>query len=248
MRIPQAIFTSLRGERLEGYQLAGRSEEISEELARELTAWGPAHDSLLSERADEPSVNFHVLADGRYCLSLTTCAGTEYSGRTGGRVYTQMFVLPAEALLRFNSNPFLVLRAIEASGRAAVQDQISPRLRSFSLVGRATEADNQSPESQDSLSAMAAAVLKHECVAVDAKLPVRLIFAGLMPLLPPAERLRLSFSTGLRYCSRRPFRLFALPSDPTEQRQLQRQTGAVVVDINVEQVSQLAAGKLSLAS
>ena len=29
-----------------------------------------------------------------YCLSRTVCSGAEYSGRAGGRVYTQMFLLP----------------------------------------------------------------------------------------------------------------------------------------------------------
>ena len=248
MRIPQAIFTSLRGQRLEGYQLAGRSDEISEELARELTAWGPAHDSLLSENVHEGSVNFHPLEGDRYCLSLTSCAGSEYSRRAGGRVYTQMFVLSTEALLRFDNNPFLVLRAIEASGRTAIHDDVPPRLRSFPLVGRAVKVERQSPDSPlpeslasqvkpDSLAALSAAIAKSESVAVSASLPVRLLFAALMEMISPAERLRLSFSTGLRYCPRRPFRLFALPSDPAEKRQVQRQTGAAIVEINLAQAS-----------
>ncbi|MBC7852560.1 MAG: hypothetical protein IAF94_03905, partial [Pirellulaceae bacterium] len=86
MRIPQAIFTSLRSQKISGYQLAAKSSEIGDELARELTVWGPAHDSLLDETALEPSVNFHPLGQDHFCLSLTSSAGAEYSSRAGARV------------------------------------------------------------------------------------------------------------------------------------------------------------------
>lgn len=245
MRIPQAIFTSIRGERLEGYQLAAKSDEIPEELARELTPWGPAHDSLL-KGADEPSVNFHPLSNDRYCLSLTSCGGAEYSGRSGGRVYTQMFVLPQEALRRFDNNPLLILRAIEAAGRAVVHDTMPPRLWSFPLVGRAGNGDLGSLESllsqlnPESLSGLAEAVLDNPCVAVSTPFPVRLVVATLLHLLPAEERLRVSFTTGLRHSPRRPFRLFLLPDDPAEKRQLQRQSGMTVVEVCAQEAVQEA--------
>jgi hypothetical protein len=101
VRLTQAIFTSTKGSRLDGYQLAGRSPGVSEAIAKELTTWGPAHDSLWDTRQDARSVNFHPLSTGDYCLSCTTVGGAEYSGRGGWRIYTQMFLLPAEALTRF---------------------------------------------------------------------------------------------------------------------------------------------------
>src|SRR5215211_7377486 len=116
MRLEQAVFTSIRGGRMDGYQLAARSGGISEALAKELTGWGPAHDSLWDTRRDARTVNFHPLSTGDFCLGWTSIAGAEYSGRGGGRVYTQMFVLPHEALLRFACDPFLVLRALSAAG------------------------------------------------------------------------------------------------------------------------------------
>src|SRR5690242_18556782 len=112
MRIEQAIFTSIQSSRLDGYQLAATSNGIASELAKELTIWGPAHDSLWDTRCDARSVNFHPLQDGSYCLSCTSLSGAEYSGRSGGRVYTQMFVLTREALAPFANDPFLVLRAL----------------------------------------------------------------------------------------------------------------------------------------
>src|SRR5947208_10515573 len=135
MRIEQAIFTSLQSSRLDGYQLAAASSGITAEQAKELTVWGPAHDSLWDTRCDARSVNFHPLADGQFCLSCTTIAGAEYSGRGGGRVHTQMFVLNRDALEQFANDPFLVLRALSAAGRLLVLDQVPSSLPSVPLLG-----------------------------------------------------------------------------------------------------------------
>src|SRR5262245_8645499 len=135
MRLEQAIFTSVQSTRLNGYQLAATSPGVGEALSRELTAWGPAHDSLRDTGRDARSVNFHPLSTGDYCLSCTTLAGEEYSGRGGGRVYTQMFVLPLDVLVRFAHDPFLVLRALSAAGRLVVYDEIPERLATVPLLG-----------------------------------------------------------------------------------------------------------------
>ena len=103
MRLEQAIFTSVRSERLDGYQLAAKIGGVSEDLAKELTAWGPAHDSLWHGHPGATSVNFHGLSDDRFCVSQTTLSGAEYSGRGGGRVYTQMVVLPRGGMLKFTN-------------------------------------------------------------------------------------------------------------------------------------------------
>lgn len=237
MRIPQAIFTSLRGQRLAGYQLAAKSDEIDDELARELNAWGPAHDSLLDEAADEPSINFHPLGTEHFCLSLTSSAGAEYSCRAGARIYTQMFVLPREALTRFDNNPFLVLRAIEAGGRAAIRDDLPPRLRSLLLVGRAGGVEPSSlgelfeEVEPASLTDLASTVLESSSVGLATSLPAGPLFSALFQLVPLADRLKVSFTTGLRYSPRRPFRLFLLPGDPTARRQFKRLSGVTVVEL-----------------
>lgn len=225
MRIPQAIFTSLRGQKMAGYQLAAKSEEIDDDLARELNVWGPAHDSLLDEVAAEPSVNFHPLAAEHFCLSLTSSAGAEYSSRAGARIYTQMFVLPREALARFDNNPFLILRTIEAAGRVAAYDEPPQRLRSIVLVGRAGESDQEcfteliEQLEPDSLTNLASTVLARSSVGLVTSLPARSLVSALFQLLPPAERLKVSFTTGLRPSPRRPFRLFLLPDNPALRRQ-----------------------------
>lgn len=237
MRIPQAIFTSLRGEQFAGYQLAARSAEIGEDLARELVNWGPAHDSLLDEESGVPSINFHPLRGESFCLSLTSSAGSEYSGRAGARIYTQMFVLSHEALARFDNNPLLILRTLEAAGRISVFDELPGVLRSVPLVGRAGEADlgclervlEQIPP--EGLTNLVTSLLESSSVGLDTSLAPRALLSALFQLLQPDERLRVSFTTGLRHSPRRPYLLFLLPQDPVTRRQLQRQTGVTVVEL-----------------
>ena len=86
MFVEQAIFTSLKTRRQEGYQLAAVSPGIASEGAKELEVWGPAHDSLLDGMQGASSVNFHPLTSGDYCVSRTVAAGEEYSGRGGPRI------------------------------------------------------------------------------------------------------------------------------------------------------------------
>lgn len=238
MRIEQAIFTSVRGSRLEGYQLAATSEGVSEADARELTAWGPAHESLLREEPGATSINFHTLASGLACLSKTTLAGAEYSGRAGARVYTQLFLLPAEGLLRFGGNPFHLLRALTAAARVRVCGEVPEKLHSLPLVGRSAPT-GESLVSQvlegiekETLAELVTALQAGSAVAVTSPITYERLFEAIIQLLSPEERLEFSFSTGLRFSPRRTFHLYVAPTDASGQRQLSRQTGVSFFDLN----------------
>jgi hypothetical protein len=237
MRLEQAIFTSVKSTRLDGYQLAAASPGIDEALARELTIWGPAHDSLWDTRHDARSVNFHPLATGDYCLSCTTQAGAEYSGRGGGRVYTQMFVLPPDVLARFAHDPFLVLRALAASGRLVVHDDVPERLPSVPLLGRSDKPDDSLvTQVLDEVGAkvfddLVNAVAGSPSVAVLTSGHVERLFQALLHAFSSADRLTISFTTNLKDSPRRPFKLFVLPNDPSIVRQSQRLSGAKLIDL-----------------
>ena len=147
-----------------------------------------------------------------------------------------MFVLSPEALARFDNNPFLILRALEAAGRTVVHDELPPRLRSISLAGQG-EPDLGSLEKLFErlkpvlLSNLATSVLENPSVGLATSFPVRLLLPALFQLISAEDRLKVSFTTGLRHSPRRPFRLFLLPSDPAVRRQFQRQQGVTVVEL-----------------
>lgn len=236
MRLEQAIYTSIRGDRLDGYQLAAVSDGISVDLAKELSAWGPAHDSLWSAEPGAISINFHPLAGGQFCLSRTTLNGAEYSGRGGGRVYTQQLVLTEDALSRFANDPFLVLQAIEAAGRLVVFNQMPASLPTIPLLGRASSspADRlealSEPFSADLIAELAAAFLDDAPIAVVTNVPAERLFHAALSRLVPQDRSAVSFTTGLRPSPRRPFRVATLPSDPALVRQSQRVTGCRTIE------------------
>lgn len=237
MFLEQAVFTSVRGGRLEGYQLAARSAGVDLELAKELTAWGPAHDSLWSAAGDARSLNFHALAGGEYCLSRTTLAGAEYSARGGARVYTQMVVLSAEALARFGNDPFLIFRALAASGRLASSHELTEELPRLALIGQNRLVDDSlAKDVSAEIGAEVFAELMESLVtlpnvAVLTSGSVERLFHALLQAFSPNERLSISFTTGLRGSLRRPFRLLALPNDPLAIRQSQRVQAAKVIEL-----------------
>jgi len=55
------------------------------------------------------------------------------------------------------------------------------------------------------------------CLAISAACPIERLLAGLFSCLPPQCRLEFSFSTGLKFSPRRPYRLLMLASDPAER-------------------------------
>ena len=242
MRLPQAIFTSVKSSRLDGYQLAATSSGVSDAVIQELTVWGPAHDSLWDTRRDARSINFHPLASGEYCLSCTTLAGAEYSGRGGGRVYTQMFLLPPDVLTRFAHDPFLILRALSAAGRLVVYEEVPEKLPAVPLLGRSDQPDPSLVSQvldeigEKVFHELVDAVATSSSVAVVTSGHVELLFQALLHAFSPAERSSISFTTGLKDSPRRPFKLFVLPNDSSIVRQSQRVSGATIIDLVGEDV------------
>jgi len=235
--IEQAVFTSAETDRAAGYQLVAASAGLSEADARELAVWGPSHASLLNSGPESVSFNFHPLPSGAYCVSRTTPAGFEYSGRGAARVYTQCLIVPADVLGRFANNPFAVLRAASAAGFLEVHQRVPDRLEPLRLVGRAAVVDSvlltqlASNPGPDRLAALVKAALSSESLATAGDLATEHLVAGLINCLPPECRTEFSFSTGLKYSSRRPFRIVALPGDKREHRSMHQRYNLTLLDL-----------------
>jgi len=223
-QVEQAVFTSAETNRLAGYQVVGRSPGVCEADARELAVWGPSHDSLLELGPEAVSLNFHPLPSGAFCISRTTAAGWEYSSRGGHRVYTQCLVVPLEVLRRFANNPLALMRAALAGGMLEVHQGVSRRLEPLQLAGGAAPVDQTllarlaaSPGPQ-AMAALVQVALDSVCLAVAGRPSAEELITGLLNCLPPECRTEFSFSTGLKFSSRRPFRIVALSGDPAERR------------------------------
>jgi len=236
--IEQAVFTSAETDRLAGYQVVAKSPGVGEGDCRELAVWCPSHDSLLDAGAEALSLNFHPLPSGAYCLSRTTPAGWEYSGRGGLRVYTHCLIVPSAVLTRFSNNPFALARAAEATGAMEVAAKTPQRLGPLSLVGSAAAVDQTllahlaHQLGPQQMAALVQAALHAVCLAVAGPASAAQWMAGLFACLPPQCRTEFSFSTGLKFSSRRPFRLVTLPADPAQRRWLAHQTNVTALDLN----------------
>jgi hypothetical protein len=236
--IEQAIFTSAETDRGSGYQLVATSPGVCEADARELTMWCPSHDSLLDAAPQAVSVNFHPLPSGLSCVSRTTPSGWEYSGRGRPRIYTQCLLVPPAVFGRFANNPFAILKAATAAGCLRQLEKIPERLDPLRLAGRAAAVDvallarlaaNPGPQWMASL---VQAALDSVSVAIVGGPPADQLIAGLLNCLPIECREEYSFSTGLKFSSRRPFRIVALSGEPEEQRRIERMYNVAVLRLD----------------
>jgi len=225
--IEQAVFTSAKTDRAQGYQLLSRSPNLTEADAREISVWAPSHGSLLEHRGECSSANFFQLSSGSFCVSRTTRAGAEYSGR-GESIYTQFLVVPPDVLAKFANNPFAILRAAAASGALCVHDVVPESLEPLQLGGRAPVVDlglmaqlARDPGSA-AIAMLVQAALSSDRLAVSADASCEQLIAGLFNVLPVECRSQFSFSTGLIHSPSRPVRLSALPADESTWRAVGR--------------------------
>jgi hypothetical protein len=236
--IEQAVFTSAETDRSAGYQVVAASPQISEADLRELAVWGPSHGALLDSSPSAVSYNFHPLPSGCYCASRTTPGGQEYSKRGGARVYTQCLIVPPRALARFANNPFALLRAALAAGALELHEEVPKRLEPFRLSGRTAVVDSAllarlcAHPGPDGLASLVQAALSSTTVAVTGDVPPEQLIAGLINCLPPECRPLFSFSTGLRYSSRRPFRVVAVSDDAEERLRVRRLYDVALLDFS----------------
>jgi hypothetical protein len=235
--IEQAIFTSVRGRTMDGYQVAAASPGVTADEAQELAVWGPAHDSLLDPRPGAQSINFHPLKSDRFCVSLTTALDLEYSGRGGCQIHTHNLVAAAETLARFANDPFRLLEAALAAGKLAAVAKIPSSLESFHLLGGASAVNGAllarlaRHPGPAAVARFVEAALQHRVLAVKSQAPLRQLFAGLFNVLPVECRLEFPFTTGLRHSSRRAFRLSPLPQDAEERHRTTTHGVAIPLDL-----------------
>ena len=234
MLVDQAVFTSVRTDRRAGYQLAAVSSGITETEARDLSAWGPTHDSLFDPTPTGRSLNFHLLSTGRYAVSWTAPTGVEYSGRSGPCISTQFFIAAPEALELLGNNPFCMLERLLEAGHLRLPVPLPPRLTAIQLSARpAPSVASLVRKSVEDWGAWELATLVHQAmhenaVALHASAAPEPLLATLLYLVPAAIRPAMTFVTGLRASASRPVRLFVLPPEPVEQRRVIRQTRAAI--------------------
>lgn len=247
MWIEQAVYSRAAGGHTNHYELTAQSPGISPSDASALAIWGPAHDCLLDTHARASSVNFFPLPSGSYCISRSVAYtrgmsqdGARGLSHEGSEVLTHALVIPAAALAEVHNDPFAIIEVMNAAARWLVAPPRDAELPAFELQVAAPLVDETRigrAVSIFGLSWLVGAVdvlLHHAAVAVIGDSTREQLVSAVMTCLPPSCRVELSFSTGLKYSPRRPFRLFAVGLDPVEQRRVNRQGDVVMLDLRDE--------------
>ncbi len=215
--IEQAIFTSDLGSASEGYRVAAASPGVTSDNLDLLHAWGPGSESLVDPSPGGVSFNFFPLTEDQYCVSRTTNSGWESANSRPRRTYSQCLIVPQEIFERFANNPFQVLRAAMAAGKLEVYHELPRRLEPLELVGRSETVSGalliklcRGVGLEILTTFVNAALEKPVLVLTQSEQPAFLI-SGLFNCIPVECRPQFSFSTGLRFSAKRPFRLVAMP-------------------------------------
>jgi hypothetical protein len=164
--------------------------------------------------------------------------GWEYSGRGGARIYTHCLVVPAETLRQFANHPLVLARVAAAAGTFDIPAEVPIALETIDLMGTVPAAHQASltqllkQVGTWHMAMLVQSVMTSACtVAVSSWAFAEQLIAGLLDCLPIKCRTAVSFSTGLKYSSRRPFRILPLPSDSATRRWLAHQPNVMVLDL-----------------
>jgi hypothetical protein len=239
--VEQAVFTSIGNGVGPGYQVVACSPGVCQSDARELGVWGPTHDSVLDPSAEAASFNFHPLPSGSYCVSRTVSVASD--AESPPRADTHCLLVPAEVLVRFGNNPLAVIDAASNRGLWQVHHPPYPPLESLSLDGGAAAADLMLLErlavdpGPDTVAALVQAARETLCLAIAGEPNVASLLSGLFNCLPIECRVEFSFTTGLKFSPRRPFRIVAVPDDPAQRQWIASYPNVVVLDVATGQAT-----------
>jgi hypothetical protein len=232
--IEQAVFMSAASE---GDRRVVTSPGVCEADAREILAWGPTEEGLLAGGEEPGGLHFHPLPSGAYTIGRTTGIARRPGMRGGLPASTHCLVVRPRALARFAGNPFALVRAAQAAGMLRAYEELPARLDAFRLDGRAAVVDTallaqlSLRPGPDWMAALVQAAIDSVSTAIVDGAQVEDVVAGVINCLPPECRMEMSFSIGLRFCARRPYRLVALPSGTDETQRMERLYNVAILDL-----------------
>ncbi len=236
MFVEQALFTSAQTRQARGYHLVARSPGITDELAQILSVWGPTHDSLVGPDVGFHSLNYFAASDDWGVLSRSVLGESEFSGRGGFRVETNLLLMRREQLAGYGYDPLALGRTALALGhlrlRTCSPGELTPiELPCSSLLcepaaGRHWLADTPPSELTDRILNK---LRDHRVAVIGARDPVPVV-SNVLSRLTDRDRVSFSFTTGLKPSLHRKFDLQFLPTaESRSQRQLEA-SGIVCVD------------------
>ncbi len=213
------------------------SAGVSDADARDIAAWAPTHESLLADSEESLGIYFHPLPSGAYAIGRAMPIRRP-GGHPGARwASTHCLIARPRIVARFAGNPFALLRAVDAAGVPHRYDELPAHLDAIPVDGRAAIVDTAllsqlalAPGPEWMAALVQTAIDASRLAIIDGRQPEEIV-AGILNCLPPECRVRMTFSIGLRFCGRRPYRLVALPSGAEEGSRIRRLYNITVLDL-----------------
>ncbi|MGD9856154.1 MAG: hypothetical protein AB7U20_14515 [Planctomycetaceae bacterium] len=234
MLVEQALFTSAQTRQSRGYHLVARSPGVTDRLVQTLSVWGPTHDSLIGKTADAISLNYFAADDDWRVLSRTVYGPSEYSGRGGFRVETNLALLRRGQLSGYGNNPLAVARIILALGYLRLRTSAKSDLNPLKLPESTLIAERMGAEQDVRRKSLIDEILdklRDRRVAVIGERDAASVVASVLNRLPERHRDSLSFTTGLKPSLHRKFDLQFLPSAENHARRELEASGVVCLDV-----------------
>lgn len=235
--LKQAVYTSVAIDGTIDYRLAGCSEGVASEDAEFLSWWGPGSDTLLDMDSDALSYNYFSLPSGSLCVARSTAGHKRAAGDAGQAVYTQFLIVAKKDFRHFGDNPFSLIRQALACGVLETTDRIRTRLPDLSIPECPVTVDQRLlARLSESIGPRNLAIVIHQALQnsrliVASNEPPAAIVSGIFSCLPIGVRHDFSFTTGLKYSSRRPMRLVAIGNDETERLRVRESNRSALLDL-----------------
>ncbi len=219
INVGQAIFASSERGRIQGYQMIGKSSDLDRSCCRELSRW--AATRLSGANPGDWSLNFFPVGDDFAAVTRTALGGPEYSRRGGAEVVTTMMVMNHQQFTGFDCDAVAVARTALAMGYLRLPPSHVPAsLPPISLPSRPlVNSDCHRESAPDStIRRIVEALDQTDQLAILGE-PDPIELAGkVIRHLPLADRLALSFTTGLEPATSRPFRIHFVSRDQAQAR------------------------------
>lgn len=213
IKVEQAIFTSVRSRRHQGYHLVAQSPGFESSLVPVLSTWGPSHGSLLDDQPTAESINFAPLTPDWCAVSRTTYGGPEYSGRGGLQVFTRFILMRRDQLAGYENNALALIRTAMTLGFLRLHVAPPEQLEAIELPDHAlADVVEQTEAAHVPIDDVMRILRFQNRVAI---LGLRNPYPTLAQIIqgtPREERLHLSFTTGLKPSVHRDFRLHFVTS------------------------------------
>jgi hypothetical protein len=244
--IEQVAFTGAETENSDGPWRVAASPGVCEADLAQILAWGPTQETLLANGPETAGLHFHRLPSGAFAIGRTVVSGRGAGLHGGLQAATQCLVVPCRTLARFANNPFALLRVVQAGGLFRPFEDLPVRLDALRLDGRTTVVDTGLLRQlcvypgADWMATLVQAALDSASTAIVGGPQAEHLIAGVMNCFPPECRAEIGFSIGLRFSSRRPFRLVAMARDPAEQQRMARLYNLAVLDLSGRPPSEFA--------